>query len=134
MMADRTADNRTGDGVPAADFMPGQGANRRTLGRASRLLVGVVRMRGYCEAQKHGGQYDTSHRNLLDGSRCNAIRRTTFPARGDHRKAQLRILREGWHAGFNVTTDRGCSNMTISDIRSPTALSCGLVPGFGAEA
>jgi hypothetical protein len=84
MMSDRPAGRRTGNRVPAAHFVPGKRPYRGTLGRAGWLLVaGVVsRIRRDSETREHGGQYDTSHRNLLDDIDCNAIPQTMFRRAG----------------------------------------------------
>ena len=67
-MADRGAYGRTGDRVTAADLMTRQGTHRGAFGGAGWLLAGVVsRVGRHGKAEKHGGQYDTSHFILQSG-------------------------------------------------------------------
>jgi hypothetical protein len=85
MMADRRAYGCTGYGVAAANLVTGQGTDRCALSGAGWLLVGIVsRLSGDGEAEKHGGQNDTSHGVFLRWGGLNATQGIMFPWRGDH--------------------------------------------------
>jgi hypothetical protein len=94
MMPNRGSCRRSGNGMPAANFMPRRGANGGTLHPSRRFLV-VSRMRRDGKTNKQSRQNNRPHRNLPLNVDCNAFRPEMFPLLGNDHSCCCKFARPG---------------------------------------